>query len=109
MGPMDISDVFKIGREIMGRESTQATMTEDCRFQELFGCGPGVALKVWNLIFEVFPDESIIHMMWALMFLKMYGKESAMSSMAGVDEKTYRKWVWIFVFKIADLEALVVS
>ena len=48
-------------------------------------------------------------MMWVLMFLKMYGKESAMSSMAGVDEKTYRKWVWIFVFKIADLEALVVS
>ena len=57
----------------------------------------------------MFPDESIIHMMWALMFLKMYGKESAMSSMAGVDKKTYRKWVWIFVFIIADLEALVVS
>ena len=32
-----------------------------------------------------------------------------MSSMVGVDEKTYRKWVWIFVFKIADHESLVVS
>ena len=42
-------------------------------------------------------------------FFKMYGKKNAMSSMAGVDEKTCRKWVWIFVFKIADLEALVVG
>ena len=93
----------------MGQESSQAKQTQNHQFWELFGCGPGFALNVWNLIFEDFPEESIIHVMWALMFLKMSGKESAMSSMAGVDEKTYRKWVWIFVFKIADLEALVVS
>ena len=77
----------------MGQEVSQTTLTEDCWFWELLGCGPGVALKVWNLILEDFPEESMIHMMWVLMFLKMYGKENAMSSMAGVDEKTFSKWV----------------
>ena len=63
MGPTDIRDVLKIGREIMSLEFSKATLTEDCRFSELFGCSLGVALKVWNMIFEDFPDESIIHMM----------------------------------------------
>lgn len=49
-------------------------------------------------------------MLWALMFLKTYAKESVLSGMAGsVDEKTFRKWVWLFVCAIASLESNVVS
>ena len=53
---------------------------------------PGVALKVWNLILEDTPDEDIIHMMWAVMLLNMYGKESIMSSQAIVDKKFRVSW-----------------
>ena len=43
------------------------------------------------------------------MFLKVYAKEGTLASLAGgVSEKTYRKWVWLFLPKIAKLEASMV-
>jgi len=49
-------------------------------------------------------------MLWALMFLKTYAKETALSGMAGgADEKTFRKWIWSFVCAIAALDSDVVS
>ena len=60
------------------------------------------------VVFSGSPE--IAHLLWALMFLKMYAKEATTSRLAGgVDEKTYRKWVWLFVSAIADLEGDVVS
>ena len=48
--------------------------------------------------------------LWALMFMKIYGKERNLYSLAGgVDKKTFRKWAWLFVVAIAYLEAEVVS
>ena len=79
----------------------------------MFNCSPIVVLELWNMIkscvvFSGSPE--IAHLLWALMFLKMYAKEATTSRLAGgVDEKTYRKWVWLFVSAIADLEGDVVS
>ena len=56
------------------------------------------------------PKESIQHILWALMFLKTYWKESTLSTMAGgVDEKTWRKLYWPMVQAIANFEPIVVS
>ena len=50
------------------------------------------------------------HMLWSLLFLKTCGKETMLSSMAGgIDEKTFRKWAWVFIMIISDLESDVVS
>jgi len=44
------------------------------------------------------------------MFLKVYATARVHCSLAGgVDEKTFWKWVWIFVHEIANLEAGMVS
>ena len=44
------------------------------------------------------------------MFMKIYGKEKNLFTLAGgVDKKTFRKWAWIFVNAIAELKADVVS
>jgi hypothetical protein len=50
------------------------------------------------------------HLMWALNFLKVYGKEEDSANYAGgVDEQTFRKWTHIFVEAISFLESSVVS
>ena len=44
------------------------------------------------------PDGAIlIHLFCTLMFLKFYATESVLSGMARVDEKTYRKWIWMIL------------
>ena len=54
--------------------------------------------------------ESIQHMLWALMFLKICAKECTLSMMAGgVDEKTWQARFWPMVQAIADLEHVMVS
>ena len=50
-----------------------------------------------------------IHLLWTLMFLKGYHKESVNSAIAEVDEKTFRKWVWILIPEISYLEGDLVS
>ena len=50
------------------------------------------------------------HLLWALMLLKLYAAESVLRTLAGgVDEKTYRKWAWLYVYEISDLQYKVVS
>ena len=98
-------------RRSLNQRATNAT--EDRRFRELFGCGPRVALIVWRRLVrqDLIPyKERLVHLLWALMHLKIYGKEAEMCSLAGgVSEKTFRKWTWPFVSAIADLEPYVVS
>lgn len=87
-------------------------MTEDRKFREFFGCGPLVAVELWNALVttELLPDNGTTqHMLWALMMLKIYAKEHVLAKLAGVDPKTFRLWAWTrFVPAIADLEPYVV-
>lgn len=50
-----------------------------------------------------------MHLLWTLLFLKTYGKESIMSTIVEADEKTVRKWVWHIAELIADMDNDVVS
>jgi hypothetical protein len=43
------------------------------------------------------------------MHIKTYGTEDFLSSVASVDEKTFRKWTQIFLELLSDLEPFVVS
>ncbi|KAH9095723.1 hypothetical protein LEN26_017765 [Aphanomyces euteiches] len=38
------------------------------------------------------------------MFLKVYATESIHATLAGVDEKTFRKWTWQWIEALADLQ-----
>ena len=101
-------------REIWGRDKAiaRSTQIEDREFREMFGCGVGVAVSCWEKLVEknLVPDKgSSRHLLWALMFLKVYGKECTMCKLAGVkDPKTFRYQVWIFNPAIAELESSVV-
>lgn len=63
-------------------------------FISMFGLSPKVIAVVWNI--TPFDDDvKLLHMLWALNFLKTYATESVLIQLAGnVDRKTYRKRVW---------------
>ena len=61
-------------------------LSEDQRFREFFRCSAEVALIMWNLLIKhlLLPDEAqIVHLLWALIFMKIYAKEKVTCGAAG--------------------------
>ena len=84
-------------------------------FRSIFGTSPKVCETIW---YRLSPEETMeagsspIHMLWALMLMKVYANENVLRSMAATPKptaKTWRKWAWYFVFEISYLEASIVS
>ena len=44
-----------------------------------------------------------IHLLSALLFMKVYSSEAVLSPKVGMDEKTYREWNWQMIDSIASL------
>jgi hypothetical protein len=90
---------------------------EDHRFRSLFGARFEIVLKVWLMLWEdgLRPKKSKPkHLLWTLYFLKVYPSEAPGCSAVGgskgaIDPKTLRKWVWLFIERIAKLADEAVS
>ena len=52
--------------------------------------------------------EGTKHLLWGLMFLKVYGSKKTHSSIAGCHVKTFQKWAWNVLQDIFNLESIVV-
>lgn len=72
------------------------------RFRSFFGLSSNICEKVWSML-DIPNSSEPKHLLWCLLFLKQYNVEEINRGITGADEKTYRKWVWIFVNLIADL------
>lgn len=76
-------------------------------FVAMFGVTARVCAVVWNI--TSFDDDiKLVHLLWALMFLKMYEKEAILSAIVGVDRKTYRDKVWRVLSGLEAKASLVV-
>ena len=109
-----VDDVLYEGRLVMGRNpfKESAPKTEDDNFRALFGCSAGSALHLWNLIVheDALPSGGTLrHMIWTLFFVKVYPTDRTCKIMLGADDKTIRKWVYVFMQAISSLEGIVVS
>ena len=63
-------------------------------------------MNEYNLVSE---RGSIYHLMWELIFMKIYETEITMKSLSGgYDAKTIRKWNFKFIKSIADLSPILV-
>lgn len=108
-------DFLLIAREMWRREGrrVRATASEDRDFREFFGCSPSVAVELWNMLssrYLIPSGGTIRHLLWTLMFLKVYAKTATLSSICGgIDPATHHKWVWAFIEVISWLEVEVVS
>jgi hypothetical protein len=101
----------ELGASLMKRHPCDSDTTS---FQERwvthFQVAPEVVLIIWRMI-AMWNDYGIepLHLMGALLFLKIYPFEAVFSSLFGNDEDTNRKWLWRTIEVIADLETDIVS
>lgn len=99
-------DFFKLGLSIIKRNNKYGSISRR-RFRALFGVDSIICAQIWKLIYSKLPNgASPMHLMWTFMFLKAYNTEEVNSSFVGIDEKTYRKWVWICIDCIAKLRVV---
>jgi hypothetical protein len=104
-----------IGLKILSKsKSARDGVTINRRWRALFGASPAVCSLLWAWVDPPnnpkLPENSEMkHLMWALMFLRDYNVEENHATLTGADEKTYRKWQWLFVPQIAILESRVIK
>lgn len=81
--------------------------TELRRFRALFGVAPHTCSSVWTRLQGVIPEGgSPVHLLWALLFLKVYATEHVNKGLTGANEKTFRKWSWTFVELMANMHVV---
>ena len=96
----------------MRRHKVASEDVEKRRFHATFGTCPELCSVIWGRLIQygLLPEQRLsFHLLWALMFMKLYCSESVHCALAGgVDEKTFQKWAWLFVDAISWLEPYVV-
>ena len=113
--PVSPADFMEEARRMWRRDpvNPRSDKQEDRDFRENFGCGVIVVHCVWMMMESrglILNDGMIHHLLWTLMFMKTYTKEKTICALVGIrDPKTLKKWVWLFIDSISDLESSVVS
>lgn len=105
---IDEQEYRSIGTAIMNRKKGGSERVFSDRWRSFFGVGPAVVVELWSLLdvdtnHPDTRDAAPCHLLWALMLLMQYGSAETMSSHAGCDEKTFRKWSLLFVHRISYL------
>ena len=93
------------GDAIIVREDSRRGPASMRRFRATFGTTPFCCLTLWKRV-EIPEGSQPKHLLWAMMLLKTYAVQEVMASLAGVDEKTFRKWAWVFIEAIAVIEVV---
>ena len=94
------------------QKGTGSNQTSDRRFRATFGTSSIVCCRIWKLLqLEKASLKNMTpnHLLWGLILLKLYSSETVHSGMTGVDEKTFRKWSYFAIKRVADLHEVVVS
>ncbi|ETV76974.1 hypothetical protein H257_09381 [Aphanomyces astaci] len=88
-------------------QASSMTLTALRRCRAVFGISPGSTSEAWSLTDATRPSTSRPkHLLWCLMFLKVYASESVHRCLSRADEKTFRKWVWLWVDLLANLRVV---
>lgn len=112
--PPSLEDLMHYARIIMEKDpfKHKAPREEERSFRALFGCGPQLALILWNKLsseYALLPvDATITHLLWTLMYCKQYGKWKTMRKLTNTDPKTLRKWISVVYCAFELMEPFVV-
>eukprot|EP00171_Calliarthron_tuberculosum_P023599 IDg23599t1 len=80
------------------------TITE-VKFLALFGTTPAYCRVLWEQIGPP-SNAELRHLLFALLFLKMYGNEEQNAAIFHVSVRTFRMWSWVFIKLIAALPTI---
>lgn len=104
---MNSEAFLKLGNKYTKSSLTSSRNTALRRFKSFFGITPNVCSIVWEQIkLEAPLGAEPKHLLWCLSFLKQYSVEHYRRSIFGADEKTMRKWTWIFVELLSNLNVV---
>lgn len=94
------------GRTFHGLEHHVAPATRRRRFVANFGVSPCLCAWVWIIGYTHFNLQRVepLYLLMTLNLLKTDDTEACMKGRWGLDEKTIRKWVYITLDVIADLD-----
>ena len=113
---MDAEEFEELGKLIMWRhnKNVKSRMMIVRQFRAFFGTSPANVAIAWNRLAPFIQPEyhhtaQPRHLLWGLMFMKLYNSSSVLASFAGVSEKTFQEWQWQAVGWLADLEYYCVS
>ena len=82
----------------MGRAEVSNSSEFWRAFSACFGLSPNLCVHVWDEIEDALPSAMMIsHLLWVLLFLKVYGMEDTMAVMVQTTQKTYMKWARIII------------
>ena len=104
---------LKTGNDLMGwgtsHSQTPNIATTNRQFRSAFGVNPLVCRCLWESVSNILPQKYMYtarpkHLLMALLFLKQYNTNECNAAITGVDEKTFRKWLWLFVGLLAELD-----
>jgi len=107
MGDFTAASFEFLGAEIHGFHFIRSTIVTQRRFRAFFGICPRICALIWDMIFPELPVTCHPrHLLWGLMFLKIYGTEHVHAAMVSADEKTLRKWQWEIVSALANMKVV---
>ena len=105
-----------IGMNIINQPSNGSISIMTCCFKAHFGIDWMLCAKIWGCILPLLTNRDLNlngvkmkHLLWTLLFLRLYDTEEVLAAKVGTGEKTYRKWVWMLIDIISYLRVDVVS
>ena len=106
---IDVSSFLKLGMSLFSEaaQSDRSHVTQNQHFKLICGVHLTVSVIVWGELKQSMLVKDACkpkHLLWVLIFLKTYTTESSLVVAIGVDEKTLRKWIFIIIYAISDLE-----
>ena len=98
-------DFGVLGDDIFKRAHGLSHVVRIRRFSALFGATPIACNRAWKMIENYLPPGCLPkHLLWAMIFIKIYATEHVNATITESDEKTFRKWVWIILNSSSNLK-----
>ncbi|GFH50665.1 hypothetical protein CTEN210_07141 [Chaetoceros tenuissimus] len=103
---------FQKGMEYIGKTYILTLKYNDSnkrQFHSFFKIDPFTCGTIWNKIYKLVPDLFYYHLLWALLFMKLYSSEALLCKQVGTTEKTYREKVWKIIAAISSLKPKIIK
>lgn len=98
---------YKLSFPYINHTAKRSVNTGLRRFKSFFGVSPQVCATVWNLLNNDEQETSDPkHLLWCLLFLKQYGTEHERRVILKADEKTIRRWTWVYMKLLCEIKVV---
>lgn len=101
---MSVNDFIEAGI-VMTRHASSSGIIRERRFRQMFGITPFICSMIWEDLRVQqlhLNNAKPVYMLCALLLLRLYETDDVNRAISGIDEKTFRKWAWIYISLIAE-------